>query len=291
MEDAYVLQLRNRNFSDFYLCFCGYAKCEPLHNFGPAVRPNYLIHLILEGKGKYIVDNNRYELEAGQGFLIEPEIQTFYEADKENPWTYLWIGFAGTRAKEYLEEIGLGNGRKTFCCSHLPELKLMLVNILKRNTYSLENEFLRQSFLYSFFAVLARDIEIRNAPENATENVYIRRAVEYIQNNYPNGIHVSDIAAYVGVSRGYLHTLFTKNIELSPQEYLINYRITRSKELLSVTELPIEGIAQSCGYMDTLAFSKLFKNKTGITPSQYRKENWDSRKNELATKKETLDAL
>ena len=43
--------------------------------------------------------------------------------------------------------------------------------------------------------------------------------------------------------------------------------------------------------MDTLAFSKLFKNKTGITPSQYRKENWDSRKNELATKKETLDAL
>lgn len=98
MEDAYVLQLRNRNFSDFYLCFCGYAKCEPLHNFGPAVRPNYLIHLILEGKGKYIVDNNRYELEAGQGFLIEPEIQTFYEADKENPWTYLWIGFAGTRA-------------------------------------------------------------------------------------------------------------------------------------------------------------------------------------------------
>ena len=79
------------------------------------------------------------------------------------------------------------------------------------------------------FAVLARDIEIRNAPENATENVYIRRAVEYIQNNYPNGIHVSDIAAYVGVSRGYLHTLFTKNIELSPQEYLINYRITKGK--------------------------------------------------------------
>lgn len=151
--------------------------------------------------------------------------------------------------------------------------------------------FFARVFCIPFFAVLARDIEISNAPENATESAYIRRAVEYIQNNYPNGIHVSDIAAYVGVSRGYLHTLFSKNLELSPQEYLINYRITRAKELLSVTELPIEGIAQSCGYMDTLAFSKLFKNKTGITPSQYRKENWDNRKNELANKKETLDAL
>ena len=50
MEDAYVLQLSDRKFSDLYLCYCGYAKCEPLHSFGPAVRSNYLIHYILEGK-------------------------------------------------------------------------------------------------------------------------------------------------------------------------------------------------------------------------------------------------
>ena len=81
MEDAYVLTLKNRKFSEFYLCYCGYAKCEPLHSFGPAVRPNYLIHLILDGKGVYQIGDTKYELSKGQGFLIEPEVQTFYQAN------------------------------------------------------------------------------------------------------------------------------------------------------------------------------------------------------------------
>ena len=103
MEDSYVLQVRERQFSDLYLCFCGYAQCRPRHSFGPAVRPNYIIHYILRGKGSYSVGGTRFELEAGQGFLIEPGVQTFYQADQEEPWTYLWVGFDGERAAEYLQ--------------------------------------------------------------------------------------------------------------------------------------------------------------------------------------------
>ena len=62
MEDSYVLQLLAPKFKEFYLCFCGYAKCNPLHSFGPAVRPNYIIHYILEGKGIYQVGEQKYEL-------------------------------------------------------------------------------------------------------------------------------------------------------------------------------------------------------------------------------------
>ena len=42
-------------------------KCAPLHSFGPAVRPNYIIHLILDGKGIYRVGKQQYELSAGEG--------------------------------------------------------------------------------------------------------------------------------------------------------------------------------------------------------------------------------
>lgn len=270
-----MLQLKNQEFSEFYLCFCGYAKCQPLHSFGPAVRPNYLLHLILEGRGKYLVGEETYELESGQGFLIEPDVQTFYQANAENPWTYIWVAFDGTRAKEYLSAIGLGNGKKTFRCDHMDELKEILFHIMKKNTYSVENDFLRQSFLYAFFAVLSRSLTVDFRSKNEQENVYVRKAVEFIQNNYSDDIRISDIAGFVGVSRGYLHKLFVSSFSRSPQQYLINYRLTRGAELLAGSRLSIEAVSQSCGYRDPLAFTKQLKKMTGKTPVLYRKENWE----------------
>lgn len=288
MEESYVLNLKNRKFSEFYLCFCGYAKCEPLHSFGPAVRPNYILHLVLEGKGKYKTGEKQYKLGAGEGFLINPEVETFYQADAKEPWSYLWIGFSGSRAEEYLEDIGLGTGRETFRCQYAGELKDMLFEILRRNTYSIENDFLRESFLYSFFAVLSRGLELHVSAGTEEENLYVRKAVEYVQNNYPYGIRVSDIASFVGVSRGYLHTLFVKNLDISPQDYLIRYRLTRAAELLIVTDLPVDGIAQSCGYTDPLVFSKLFKSKMGQTPSAYRRIRRSNDREKLSVQKDRL---
>ena len=134
MENAYVLQLSDHKFQDLYLCFCGYAKCEPLHSFGPAVRPNYILHYILEGKGRYYVEDTQYELQAGQGFLIEPEVQTFYQADQEEPWTYLWVGFNGSQAQEYLKDIGLNSRQLIFRSGHGDELKQLVITMLKNNT-------------------------------------------------------------------------------------------------------------------------------------------------------------
>lgn len=274
MEKSYVMQLKNRQFSEFYLCFCGYAKCEPLHSFGPAVRPNYLLHLILQGKGRYTVGEECWDLKAGQGFLIEPETQTFYQADEKEPWSYIWIAFDGTRAKEYLSEIGLGAGKRIFRCESMAKLRDMLFDILKRNTYSVENDFLRQSFLYAFFAVLSRELTVDSMSRSQTENLYVRKAVEYIQNNYSDGIRVSDIADFIGISRGYLHKLFVGSLAQSPQEYLINYRLTRGRELLENSRLSVETISQSCGYAEPLVFAKQFKKMMGKTPTQFRKESW-----------------
>lgn len=286
MEDSYVLQMKNRKFSDFYLCFCGYAKCSPLHSFGPAVRPNYILHYIMEGKGKFLVNGEEYNLQKGQGFLIEPEVQTFYQADEEVPWTYLWIGFGGKKAEDYLRDLGLNKKQLIFRCGCGEELKQIVYSMLKHRKYTAANEYFLEGLLYTFFGTLKENMEIAGNAGEKDGNLYVRKAVEFIQNNYADPVRVKDIADYVGVNRSYLYTLFQDNLQLSPKEYLTNFRLTRAAELLQLTDLSVETVAMSCGYQDALGFSKIFKAKMGITPSAYRKENtaWQETK-----RKEEID--
>lgn len=68
MENSYVLQLSDSKFKDLMLCFCGYAQCSSRHYFGPAARPNYLIHYILSGKGVYQVGENAMNCRLVRGF-------------------------------------------------------------------------------------------------------------------------------------------------------------------------------------------------------------------------------
>lgn len=271
MEDAYVLQLSDRKFSDLYLCFCGYAKCEPRHSFGPGVRSNYLIHYILEGKGYYQAGGKRFDLQAGQGFLIKPGAQIYYEADEKDPWTYLWIGFHGRRAEEYLEDAGLGNGRLIFRCGRGEELKRLVFRMLRNYTITATDQFLLEGSLYLFLSILADSASHMPAQGHEAENLYIKKALGYIQDNYGHSIRVADIAEYVCINRSYLYTLFREHVGSSPQEYLSDYRLARAKEFLRGIELSVESVAYSCGYRDPAAFGRAFKEKYGITPLQYRK--------------------
>ena len=93
------------------------------------------------------------------------------------------------------------------------------------------------------------------------------------------------------IDRSYLYKLFRQNLNLSPQDYLSNYRITRAAELLSITDLPIGGVALSCGYRDPLVFGKAFKAKRGITPTQYRKKNRKDAREHLQNHQDILEKL
>ena len=129
-----------------------------------------------------------------------------------------------------------------------------------------------ESLLYRFFAHLARDLSRqRDMVYPEQQNYYVRTAVEYIQEHYAEDIRVRDIAEHLEISRNYLSTLFQTILHTSPSEYLANFRLTRAKEQLTITTLSIGTIAGMCGYHDPLVFSKAFKLKTGMTPSQYRK--------------------
>lgn len=291
MENAFVLELSDSKFKDLFVCFCGYAQCGPLHGFGPAVRSNYLLHYIIDGKGTYRVGNHSYHLQAGEGFLIEPDVLTFYQADQEDPWSYLWIGFSGRQAADYLEDLGLNSDQLTFQTDQGKELKRLILQMMRCSDGSPASQYQLQSYLYAFFAVLSRNTKEAVKDTPSRENFYVERATNYIRNHYASEIKVTDIANYLCINRSYLYKLFQNSMQISPQEFLTQFRISRAKELLATTQLSIEHIASSCGYQNTLVFSKAFKRTTGTVPSVYRTEHWKANRKKLEDHQELLEEL
>ncbi|MGM9630625.1 AraC family transcriptional regulator [Butyricicoccus sp.] len=277
MEDSYVLTVEEKerpSFHELTLCFCGHSVCHSGHSFGPAVRPNYILHYVLTGKGQFHIGNRTYSMQKEEGFLIEPNIMTTYRADDADPWEYLWIGFAGADAKKLLEQIGLSQHTPTFSASCGTQLLEIVNHMLESEASGIEQELYLQAQLYQFFALLSHDLSTRQRGfQQEQRNYYVRAAVEFIQSHYADNIKVTDIAAYVGISRSYLATLFQTIIGMSPNEYLTNFRLTRGMEQLTITNLPVSTIASRCGYRDPLVFSKAFKQMVGLTPTQYRKED------------------
>ena len=229
MEDSYVLQLLKPKFKDFHLCFCGFAECEPLHSYGPATRPNYILHYVLEGKGIYQVGETKYQLKGGQVFLIEPESLTFYQADKKEPWSYLWVGFGGTEAQRFVRDLGLNSRQLTCECEYGEELKEIVFEMLRHTNSTAENLYYLQGKLYQFFSVLARGIEIQQYADDTKESIHVQEAIAYIKNHYSQKITVEDIANHLALNRSYLYTIFKNRLGISPKDFLTEFRISRGK--------------------------------------------------------------
>ena len=270
MEKAYKLSFETEQSEGLAVVNCGCSKTEPLHSFGPALKPNYVIHFVLSGKGVFFMEGKKYELEAGTGFLISPGVLAFYQADELNPWTYIWVGFSGSKAREYISGIGLSSHAPIFHSEEHEALYACVRDMMEHNTYGVANELRRIGQLHVFLSMIAKENPMEE--EVGKGNQYVKRAIEYIQSNYHIPIKVSDVADYVCINRSYLYSLFQNALEMSPQQFLSRYRITKAAELLLTSSLPVESIALSTGYNDPFVFTKAFKQLTGMAPTTYRKE-------------------
>ncbi len=107
-------------------------------------------------------------------------------------------------------------------------------------------------------------------PENPT----IRMIKEFIEKNYANELlSVKDISEHVALSTSYLCTFFKNETGQTLNQYLTEYRMEKSKQLLDNPRYKIAEISSMVGYNDGNYFGKSFKKYTGLTPSEYREKS------------------
>ena len=231
----------------------GWEHCKAGHDFGPAVRTHWLLHYVVSGFGEFVREGVTHHIGPGQIFVIPPYVETYYRADEERPWNYIWTGFT----TEEIPEVFLNP--VIFC----PDAGAIFNEMITCG--QMENG--RSAFLTGCLWKLVGILQERGE----SKPDYIQKALNYMHSDYANGITIQKVADSVGLNRSYFFSIFSERVGMSPSEYLISLRLSKAAELMSVYGESPSTAAMSVGYEDLAHFSKIFKKHFGVSPREYYK--------------------
>lgn len=229
----------------------GCENCAPLHDYGPAVRTHWLLHYVVSGFGKFTREGVTYDIGPGEIFVIPPYMETYYQADEKRPWKYIWVGFTTEDIPEVLQQ-------PVISCPNIGNVfnEMLLCDKMEngRSAYL-------SGCLWKMVSLLSEHGE--------TKSSHIDMALSYMNSDYASGITIQQIADSIGLNRKYFCSLFSKQVGVSPSEYLIHLRLNKAAELMIAYKQTPTIAAISVGYHDIYHFSKIFKKHFGVSPREY----------------------
>lgn len=128
-----------------------------------------------------------------------------------------------------------------------------------------------QEFTEIATRICLKTIELRDCGNSSHHVKMVRRACEYIQENYNHpDISLNTVAAHVALSPTHFSTIFSQEMSVTFIDYLTNVRMEKVKEMLASTDEKVVTIAFDVGYSEPNYLSYLFKKREGLTPKEYR---------------------
>lgn len=209
-------------------------------------------------------------IEAGHAFLLFPGIWHRYTPNTETGWHEHWIGFDGDMPRRWL--------RHRFFSPNNPVVKIgaedtvlatfsQIMQAIRANRPALQQILAgaTDGLMGRFYSAQ----QAQSAVDVQNPNV-IERAITRIQDNFHRDLNMKQLAQELNVSYSWFRHTFTAHTGLSPHQYLLELRLVRARTLLAETDLSIKEIALQTGFEDELYFSRLFRQKLNVTPSQWR---------------------
>lgn len=246
MEDFEIV-IENKLFHDLNPIGFGYSICVPNQHLNLSSREYCLIHYVVSGKGTLKINDTVYHVKKNQIFTIPAHVPNHYQADAEDPWSYIWIGFTGELSQHF---------------STLAPTMNFHSNLFFEMTHVRKLTSMQEEFLVAKLFDLYRTLFSTETSPN-----YINAVQNYIDCNYmqPN-ISIESIASSLNLNRSYLTRLFKRNTNMNIQYYLMKTRMESAMRLLK-NGCSVHDTARQVGYVDPFNFSKAFKRFYGTSPS------------------------
>ncbi|MCQ6957775.1 AraC family transcriptional regulator [Mucilaginibacter aquariorum] len=251
-------------------------KNHPAHHYFNwdigRVLNEYQIIYITRGKGIFESDScKRREIKAGTIIILFPGERHRYKPDNETGWDEYWVGIKGDIIDNLV--------RKNFLRPDNPSIYIgfhegifslfnSIIEVTKRENTGYQPLISGAALhLMGNFHFIFK----QNAVECEEKEMVINKARLLFRSNIANDFSPEQAAEELQVGYSWFRKAFKSYTGLSPGQYYIQLKVERAKELLNNPDIPIKQIAYDLRFDSYFYFSKMFKEKTGMTPTDYRK--------------------
>ncbi len=226
----------------------------------------YTIEFVLDGKGYLTVQDKTYTLGEGDVYILPPESKHCYHSDYTTPYRKIWCNFFSNTFTKVLADYHLD---KEYVF-HAPECKEDFFTLLDIAQYSSgvnDDEWAKvASILLSIIGKIAAKFYHPN--ENSE---LATRVKEILDNSIYKNLTIEELCRTLYVSKMTLTKEFKKKYGITPYSYYLSKKITQAKLMLRST-ITIKEISNKLCFTDEHYFSGLFKQKVGVSPSDFRKK-------------------
>jgi AraC-like DNA-binding protein len=289
MKDSFKYLTHNPDDKSWglYLTVVGNAKVEPETDYPPEKHPTgyhfnwyngrilqeYQINYITEGEGIMETREGSYPIREGSVIILRPNVWHRYRPMKQTGWKEHYVGFMGEIADRIIKSCDI------LCDS--PVIQIGFQEEIIRNFQDIFNHIQTERPGYHQVCsglvvhILGQIISYKkneNFRHSQIEKA-IQKACLTIRDNPSRNLNIADLANDLNVNYSLFRKTFKKYTGLSPMQYHTSLRLKQAIYLLTNTDLSIKEISFNLGFCSVFYFSKLFKEKTGRTPSNYRKSN------------------
>lgn len=240
---------------------------------------------VMSGTGRYRADGEVFSIREGDLLIFNPGVkhQALYCPDAEVHATEFFVGFSDVQFQGIpMNTMPLPDG--ALLLHTAGELRRKLYRIItlmqeEKAVYRQGRYFMMKAYLMQMILLVIREqcepVELSKgrAFESASKKYVVEQIISYFEDHYSEKISLDQIAENMYLSPFYISKIFKSETGDTPIRRLIDIRLEKAMELLEDGwQGSIQEVAAKVGYDDAYHFSKLFKKRYGISPSQARKK-------------------
>ncbi len=217
----------------------------------------------LRGRARMTFNGVTYEMEPGRVFHAGPRMTLDKEVVGEGEWEFILVHYKIADNDKYL--FPYASSHYELEPGYTPRISDLLQQFYRTSIVPGRLQALRSKTL--FFAIIDEVLTCYGNRRNESSQELVEQVMEYMNAHFMEPLTMPSLAAQYGLNSKQLAYLFQKHAGISPNEYLIEQRISHARQLLCSTGCSVAKVSAYVGYTDPYYFSKIFKKRTGVCPS------------------------